>query len=40
MRKNLSSLLVAAALAATAAQAKVTDQMIENDARTPGDVLS
>jgi alcohol dehydrogenase (cytochrome c) len=40
MRPQLLTLLVAAALASTAAVAKVTDQMIENDAKTPDDVLS
>lgn len=40
MRANLLSALVAAALASTAAHAVVTDQMIANDAKTPGDVLS
>ncbi len=40
MRPTLLSLLVAAALASTAAHAAVTDQMIANDAKTPGDVLS
>ncbi|HRD85466.1 MAG TPA: PQQ-dependent methanol/ethanol family dehydrogenase [Rubrivivax sp.] len=40
MRFKLSALLVTAALASMAAQATVTDQMIENDAKTPGDILS
>lgn len=44
MKLRLSTLLVATALAAMASHASastpVTDQMIENDARTPGDVLS
>ncbi|MBI5717721.1 MAG: PQQ-dependent methanol/ethanol family dehydrogenase [Burkholderiales bacterium] len=44
MQIRLSSLLVAAAVAAMAspvlAQKPVTDQMIENDAATPGDILS
>jgi len=44
MQIRLSALLVAAAVAAMAspasAQKAVTDQMIENDARTTGDVLS
>ena len=40
MRANLLSVLVAAALASTAAQAVVTDQMIANDAKTTDDVLS
>jgi alcohol dehydrogenase (cytochrome c) len=34
------SLMVAAACTALSAQAQVTTQMIENDAKTPGDVLS
>ncbi|MCU0969833.1 MAG: PQQ-binding-like beta-propeller repeat protein, partial [Rubrivivax sp.] len=37
---KLLSVLVAAALAPLAAHATVTDQMIESDAATPGDVLS
>ena len=40
MKLKLMSLLVAAGLASMGAQALVTDQMIENDAKTPGDVLS
>ncbi|NDY90182.1 PQQ-dependent methanol/ethanol family dehydrogenase [Ideonella livida] len=40
MRVKLLSLLVSLGMAATAAQAVVTDQMIENDAATTGDVLS
>ncbi len=41
MQKKLLSLLTLAALAATGAQAqKVTDAMIENDAKTTGDILS
>ena len=40
MQKKLLSLLVTAALASTAAHAKVTDDMIENDAKSTGDVLS
>ncbi len=40
MRMKLLSVLVAAALAPLAAHATVTDQMIESDAATPGDVLS
>ena len=40
MKLKLMSLLMAAGLAAMGAQAVVTDQMIENDAKTPSDVLS
>ena len=40
MRNTLLSLLVGAALTSLGAQAAVTDAMIENDAKTPGDVLS
>ena len=40
MRNKLLSLLVGAALTSLGAQAAVTDAMIENDAKTPGDVLS
>ena len=42
MRAKLLPLLVTAAVASLAAPAwsAVTDQMIENDARTPGDILS
>ncbi len=40
MQMKLTSLLIAAALASLAAQAAVTDPMIENDAKTGGDVLS
>ena len=40
MRLKLLSLLVTASLASVSAQAAVTDQMIENDAKTTGDVLS
>ena len=40
MKLKLMSLLVAAGLASMGAQAVVTDQMIDNDAKTPGDVLS
>jgi len=40
MRVKLLSLMVTLGLAATAAQAVVTDQMIENDAKSTGDVLS
>jgi alcohol dehydrogenase (cytochrome c) len=40
MRIRLTSLLVAAACVSFGAQAQVTDQMIENDAKTPDDVLS
>ena len=40
MKLKLMSLLVAAGLASMGAQALVTDQMIENDAKTPSDVLS
>ena len=40
MHANLLSLLVAAALASTAAHATVTDQMIANDAKTTDDILS
>ena len=39
MQKKLLSLLVCAGLASMA-QAAVTDQMIENDAKSTGDVLS
>jgi alcohol dehydrogenase (cytochrome c) len=40
MQKKLLSLLVCAGLASMAAHATVTDQMIENDAKSTGDVLS
>ena len=43
MQRKLSALLVSAALSvlwAQAAHAQVTDKMIEDDAKTPGDVLS
>ncbi len=40
MRFQLLSVLVAAALSSMSAQAVVTDKMIEDDAKTPGDVLS
>ena len=40
MRLKLLNVLVTLGLAATAAQATVTDQMIENDAKSTGDVLS
>jgi alcohol dehydrogenase (cytochrome c) len=40
MRFKLSALLVTAAVASMASHATVTDQMIENDAKTPGDILS
>ena len=40
MRIKLLTLLVTAGLASMAAQAVVTDQMIENDAKSTGDVLS
>ena len=40
MTLKLMSLLVAAGLAAMGAQATVTDQMIENDAKSTGDVRS
>jgi len=40
MRMKLLSLLVLAGLASTAAHAVVTDQMIENDAKSTNDVLS
>jgi alcohol dehydrogenase (cytochrome c) len=41
MRANrLLALLTTAALASIGAQAAVTDQMIENDAKTPADILS
>jgi len=40
MRPQLLGLLIAVGLASSAAHAVVTDQMIENDAKTPSDVLS
>ena len=40
MKIKLLSLLVSAALAGLSAQAAVTDKMIDDDARTTGDVLS
>ncbi|MBT9596906.1 MAG: PQQ-dependent dehydrogenase, methanol/ethanol family, partial [Vitreoscilla sp.] len=40
MRLKLSSLLITMALASMSAQAVVTDQMIENDASSTGDILS
>jgi alcohol dehydrogenase (cytochrome c) len=40
MRIKLLNLLVCAGLASMAAQAQVTDQMISDDAKSPGDVLS
>ncbi len=40
MQKKLLSLLVCAGLASMAAHATVTDQMIDNDAKSTGDVLS
>ena len=40
MRPKLLGLLIAIGLASTAAHAVVTDQMIENDAKSPSDVLS
>ena len=40
MRLKKLSLFVALGLTAMAAQAVVTEQMIENDAKTPNDVLS
>ncbi len=40
MRPKLLSLLIAIGLASTAAHAVVTEQMIENDAKSTGDVLS
>ena len=40
MRPKLLSLLIAIGLASTAAQAVVTEQMIENDAKSTTDVLS
>jgi len=40
MRPKLLSLLIAIGLASTAAQAVVTEQMIENDAKSTSDVLS
>jgi alcohol dehydrogenase (cytochrome c) len=40
MRYRLLTLLISAGLSGMAAQAQVTDQMISNDAKTPGDVLS
>jgi alcohol dehydrogenase (cytochrome c) len=40
MLKRPTSLLVAAALVSLGAQAAVTDQMIDNDAKTGGDVVS
>ena len=40
MRLKVSCLLIATALASMTAQAVVTDQMIDSDAATPGDVLT
>jgi alcohol dehydrogenase (cytochrome c) len=40
MKLKLAIVLVSAALASLAAQAQVTNAMIEGDAKTPGDVLS
>ncbi len=40
MRLRLSSLMITLAVASLSAQAVVTDQMIDNDAKTPNDVLS
>ncbi len=40
MNLKLLPALIALGLAATGAHAVVTDQMIENDAKTPGDILS
>jgi alcohol dehydrogenase (cytochrome c) len=40
MRARLLPLLITAAMASIGARAAVTDQMIENDARSPGDILS
>jgi alcohol dehydrogenase (cytochrome c) len=40
MRMKLIGLLVSAALASMSASANVTDKMIENDAATPGDIVS
>ena len=40
MRVKLLGLMVTLGLASMASQAAVTDQMIENDAKSPGDVLS
>ncbi|MBI3154615.1 MAG: PQQ-dependent methanol/ethanol family dehydrogenase [Burkholderiales bacterium] len=40
MRARLLSLLVTAAVASLGAQAAVTDAMIDNDAKTPADILS
>ena len=40
MQKKLLGLLISAGLASMAAQAAVTDQMIESDAKSTGDVLS
>jgi alcohol dehydrogenase (cytochrome c) len=40
MQKKLLGLLISAGLASMAAQAAVTDQMIENDAKSTTDVLS
>ncbi|EHR73619.1 PQQ-dependent dehydrogenase, methanol/ethanol family [Burkholderiales bacterium JOSHI_001] len=40
MQHKLSALLITLAIASLGAQAAVTDQMIENDAKSTGDVLS